>query len=110
MTKYVLAVVTALLSTNVSAAEITKYVGTERNLDTEINSVYAGASVNAGALTIGTEITSTATVEDNSKFNFSAMEIDVDYEVTPHVVLYMDNDYDADFKHEDTVVGAKFKF
>ena len=49
-------------------------------------------------------------VEENSQFNFSAMEVDVDYEVTPHVVLYMDNDYDADFKHEDTVVGAKLKF
>jgi len=96
MTKYVLAVVTAFITTNLSAAEI--------------NSVYAGASVSAGALTIGTEFTSTATVEENSQFNFSAMEVDVDYEVTPHVVLYMDNDYDADFKHEDTVVGAKLKF
>ena len=42
--------------------------------------------------------------------NFSSVELDVGYTFDSGVTVYANNDWDDDFKHTETTVGAKFKF
>ena len=108
MTKYLVAAIALAFTTSAHAESAINYhVGAERNLDTEINSIYSGVGVSEGSLSIGAEITWKDTVADNAAFNFTQAEIDMGWAVTPHVSVYVNNDFDADFKHEDTVIGAK---
>jgi hypothetical protein len=108
MLKYIIAAVAAMTISSVALAEgLSTSVGTERNLETEINSVYS--SVSYGIATVTTTLEDTAA--DNMKFNLSTVEVDFAQPIgTTGVEVYMNNDFDDNFKHSSTVVGAKFTF
>jgi len=80
-------------------------IGTERELEAEINSVYG--SVGYGMASFG--VTMKDTTADNMKFNISKYEVDFAQPVG-NVTLYMKNDFDDGFKHSETVIGGKIKF
>lgn len=104
------AIVAAFMSTSAMAAGIEGLettVGAERNTETEVNSIYS--SVGYGVVSVTTTLEDTAA--DNFKFNLSTVEIDVEQPLGgTGVSVYMNNDFDSDFKHSSTVVGAKFTF
>ena len=42
--------------------------------------------------------------------NVNSADIDVKYAVTDNISVYMENDFDADFKQTATIVGGKISF
>jgi hypothetical protein len=104
--KYLAMIVAASLLSSAAVADTFKFtLGTERALETEINSVYG--SVNYGIASLGATLEDTAT--DSGSFNISKYELDFSQPIGP-VTLYVLNDFDDDFKHSETVVGAKYSF
>jgi len=108
MFKYIVAAVAAMTISSMAVAEVlSTSIGAERNLETEINSVYS--SVSYGIATVTTTLEDTAV--DNMKFNLSTVEVDFAQPIgATGIEVYMDNDFDNDFKHTATTVGAKFTF
>lgn len=105
--KYLAMIVAASLALSSAAvADTFKFtLGTERALETEINSVYG--SVNYGIASLGATLEDTAT--DAGSFNVSKYELDFSQPIGP-VTVYVLNDFDDGFKHSETVVGAKYSF
>jgi len=86
-----------------SATSVT--VGTERALESEVNSLFA--STNLGPASLGVTMEDTAI--DSGNFNVTKYEADFDHAING-VTLYMNNDFDDGFKHSETVIGAKITF
>jgi len=86
--------------------EVEVTVGAERELEAEINSVYSSVAI--GSLRVGTTFADTAA--DQGAFSVSKYEFDVEQPLGPNVVLYVENDFNNEFKHTETVVGGKIKF
>jgi hypothetical protein len=100
------------LTSSVAMAEdnIGVSIGAERNLDTELNSIYVNPTITSGSLELSLKATMTDTVVDQAKFNLSGADLDLSWSATDSVTLYVENDYDADFKHTATIVGGKISF
>jgi hypothetical protein len=80
-------------------------VGAERELEAEVNSLYASAAL--GPVSVGTTAKDTAT--SSGSFNITKYEIDISQPIGA-VTLYMKNDFNDDLKHSETVVGGKISF
>jgi hypothetical protein len=89
---------------------ITTTVGVERNLDTEVNEIYFGPSIASGDFTLGVTTKMVDTTADQGAFNVNSSDIDIKYAVTDNISVYMENDFDADFKQTATIVGGKISF
>jgi len=85
-------------------------IGAERNLDTELNSIYINPSIASGSLELSLKATMTDTVADQGKFNSTDADLDISWSATDVVTLYVENNFDADFKHTATIVGGKINF
>jgi len=82
---------------------VTATIGAERALEAESNSVFG--SVALENIEVGATISDTATTD----FELEKIEMDTHYEIKG-VTLYLENDFDKDFKHAETVIGAKISF
>ena len=80
-------------------------IGAERSLETETNKLTVGSDF--GPFGVGVDWKDTAA--DPFMFNISQVNVDVSHDMGP-VTVYMNNDFDSGLKHDDTVVGVKFKF
>ena len=107
--KYILTMGLSLaLTSSVAMAEgldIKTTIGAERSLETEVNSLYGSLSL--GNIELGATFEDTAA--DQASFNLNKIELDLTQDVGA-VTLYMENDFNDDFKHTDTVVGARISF
>lgn len=89
---------------------ISTTVGIERNLDTEVNEIYFGPTINSGDFSLGITTKMLDTTADQGKFNYTSADVDLKYSVTGNLSLYIENDFDQDFKQTNTVVGGKITF
>lgn len=106
MTKTIfVAAMVAFISAPVVAQEPSITVGAERALETEVNSLFASTSL--GTASIG--VTMEDTAADSGNFNVTKYEADFSHAIKD-VTLYMKNDFTDEFKHSETVVGAKITF
>jgi len=101
-----------LIATGVQAQEVPSVldgvsvsVGAERELETEVNSLYS--SISLGVLSATTTFADTAA--DQASFSLNKFELDIEQPVGP-VTVYVQNDFDKDFKHTETVIGGKITF
>ena len=109
--KYLIAAATvAAFSTSAFAAELSTTIGAERKTEAETNHLYTDITVSEGALASTLGFNWADTAEDNGDFNFTTAEIDFSYTINETVTLYVNNDFNDDFKHTETVVGGKVKF
>ena len=95
----------ALTTSAASAEGLSASIGTERALESEVNTLYG--SVGLGIATVGATMEDTA--ENNAEFNIKKYEVDFSQPVGP-VTVYMKNDFDDGFKHTETVIGGKISF
>lgn len=94
------------LTSSVAMAEglgITTTVGAERALDAEKNSVFGSVSI--ANITAGATFANQA----DDTFGLDKVELDVSHKIG-EVTLYVNNDFNSDFKHSETVIGAKISF
>lgn len=80
-------------------------IGAERALEAEVNTLSASTSL--GPASIGVSMEDTAA--DTGSFNITKYEADFAHAIGG-VTLYMENDFTDEFKHSETVVGAKITF
>mgnify|MGYP005992847349 CR=1 FL=1 len=92
------------------AADTSTTFGIERKLESETNHIYYDLGVSEGALGATFGFNWADTVTDNGDFNFSSAEVDLSYGVNDLLTIYVNNDFDDDLKHTETVVGGKVKF
>lgn len=104
------AFIAVLSTTSAFSADLSTTIGGERKTEAETNHLYTDFAVTDGALgaTLGFNWEDTA--EDNGEFNFSSAEVDLSYAVNDMITVYVNNDFNDDFKHTETVVGGKVKF
>jgi hypothetical protein len=110
MKKFIFAMIIATFSAPALADGISTVVGAERKMEAETNHIYTDFSATSGSMgaTVGFNWADTAA--DNANFNFTSAEIDTSYTISDNLTLYVNNDWDNDFKHTETVIGGKFKF
>jgi uncharacterized Zn finger protein len=80
-------------------------IGAERALESEVNTLYTSTSL--GPASIGVTLEDTAA--DTGNFSIAKYEADFEHAIGG-VTLYMENDFTDEFKHSETVVGAKITF
>lgn len=105
--------IAAIVATPLSAfAEdnITKTIGIEKALESEITTGYFDTTGTWGSISSTIGLNWEDTAADQLNMNFSSVELDIDYSFDGGITIYADNDWDDDFKHTETTVGAKFKF
>jgi uncharacterized Zn finger protein len=111
MKKAILAAIIFVAPFSSAIAEETKIdwptvtVGAERALESEVNTVFTSTAL--GPATLGVTLEDTAA--DTGSFNITKYEADFAHDIAG-VTLYMNNDFTDDFKHSETVVGAKITF
>lgn len=81
-------------------------LGAERSTESEVNTLYGSFGISN--ITLGAALEDTAA--NNGQFNISKYELDLNQPIWGGVSLYMENDFGDDFKHTDTVIGAKITF
>ena len=106
-----LGIVATFIGGSVSAMELSNSVSFERNINTEINkfSTSSGISFESG-FDIAAGVSLVDTKADQGSFDFGEVELDLGYTITDSISLFIKNDFDKDFKHDDTVVGISFSF
>lgn len=110
MKQFIIAAAIAAFTLPALAADTSTTIGAERKLEAETNHLFTDFSVTDGALgaTLGFNWADTAV--DNRDFNFSSAEVDLSYGVSDLLTIYVNNDFNDDFKQTETVVGGKVKF
>lgn len=107
MKKTILAVATTLI-TATAMADVTPFVGVEREVNNATNRAIIG--VEAGVGPVGVEAKYSMTAPNNLKFEGEKVDVDLTTSVGDNVDLYMKNELTKSFKHTATVVGIKLSF
>ena len=106
MTKTIFAAaMVAFIATPAVAQESSISVGAERALEKEVNSFFASTALGPASLGVTME----DTANDRGNFNVTKYEADFSHPIGG-VTLYMKNDFTDEFKHSETVFGAKITF
>lgn len=110
MKHFIIGAALAAFSLPALAADTSTTFGVERKLEAETNHIYTDFAVSEGALGAALGFNWADTTEDSGQFNFTTMEVDFSYAVNDTVTWYINNDFNDDLKHTETVVGGKVKF
>ena len=107
MKKIVLAIATTLIATT-AMADVTPFVGLEREVNAATNRAIVGIDADVGA--VGIEAKYSMTAPNNLKFEGEKVDVDLTVPVGDNVDVYMKNELTKSFKHNATVVGVKLSF
>lgn len=105
-----LAAILAVLNTSAFAADLSNTIGAERKTEAQTNHLYTDTTISEGPLALTFGLNWADTAADNGDFNFTTGEVDISYAVNDSLTVYVNSDFDDDFKHTETVVGGKVKF
>jgi hypothetical protein len=93
----------------VEAADVDFTFGAEKKLEAKTNSMYLDTHVD-----LWYDISATSgvnyDVDSDMSASFNNFELDFEKDVSERATLYVNNDYDVNLNHTETVVGFKFKF
>ncbi len=92
------------------AADVDFTIGAERKVEAETNAMYLDSHVKLFNTGIGVTSGLNYDVDDNMDATFNNFELDFDKAVGESGTLYVNNDFDVNLDHTETVVGFKYKF
>ena len=94
---------------NKPASTFTPYFGVERETKAKINNTFIGTTVNFGDLGVTGQINWNSATNDLNMIHEGA-DLDVSYGIADTVSLYLENDFNNDFEHTESTIGAKITF
>jgi hypothetical protein len=94
---------------NKPASTFTPYFGVERETKAKINNTFIGTTTKFGDLGVTGQINWNNTTNDLN-MNHEGADLDISYGVADTVSLYLKNDFNTDFEHTESTVGAKITF
>lgn len=103
----ILTVATTLV-TSTAMADVTPFVGVEREMNNATNRAIVGVAAGFGP--VGIEAKYNMTAPNNLKFQGEKVDVDLTTSIGDNVDLYMKNELSKSFKHTATVVGVKLSF
>ena len=92
------------------ALEVDFTIGAERKLEAETNAMYLDSHVDLWNTGIGATSGVNYDVDDNMNATFNSFELDFDKSIGENATLYVNNDFDVNLDHTETVIGFKYKF
>lgn len=107
MKKTVLAVATTLI-TATAMADVTPFIGLEREVNAATNRAILGVGADLGP--VGIEAKYNMTAPNNLKFEAEKVDVDLTVPVGDNVDMYMKNELTKSFKHQATVIGVQLTF
>lgn len=110
--KKIIATVFALGLTTSAYAEdnFSISLGGERNLESEVNTLYINPVVTSGNISISAQGNIEDTAAKNGSFSWASTDLDISYNMLDHISIYVENNFNSDFKHTSTIVGGKVTF
>ena len=94
----------------VEAAEVDFTVGAERKVEAQTNAMYLDSHVKLWDTGIGATSGVNYDVDSNMDATFNSFELDFDKDIGENATLYVNNDFDVNLNHTETVIGFKYKF
>ena len=92
------------------ALEVDFTIGAERKLEAETNAMYLDSHVDLWNTGIGATSGVNYDVDDNMNATFNSFELDFDKSIGENAAIYVNNDFDVNLDHTETVIGFKYKF
>jgi hypothetical protein len=107
MKKTIMAVATTLI-TATAMAEVTPFVGLEREVNAATNRAMVGVGADLGPVNVEAKYNWTA--PNTTKFEGEKVDVDLSMSIGDNADVYMKNELTTSFKHNATVVGVKVSF
>ena len=92
------------------ALEVDFTIGAERKVEAETNAMYLDSHVELWNTGIGATSGVNYDVDNNMDATFNSFELDFDKSIGENASLYVNNDFDVNLDHTETVIGFKYKF
>ena len=92
------------------ALEVDFTIGAERKVEAETNAMYLDSHVDLWNTGIGATSGVNYDVDDNMNATFNSFELDFDKSIGENAAIYVNNDFDVNLDHTETVIGFKYKF
>tara|TARA_B100000035_G_scaffold204544_1_gene174891 strand:+ start:86 stop:496 length:411 start_codon:yes stop_codon:yes gene_type:complete len=99
-----------LKPTPAEALDVDFTVGAERKMEAETNAMYLDSHVKLWNTGIGATSGVNYDVDNNMDATFNSFELDFDKDITENASVYVNNDFDVNLDHTETVIGFKYKF
>ena len=99
-----------LKPTPAEALDVDFTIGAERKIEAETNAMYLDSHVDLWNTGIGASSGVNYDVDNNMNATFNSFELDFDKSIGENASLYVNNDFDVNLKHTETVVGFKYNF
>ena len=91
------------------AADVDFTIGAERKVEAETNAMYLDSHVKLWG-GIGATSGVNYDVDNDMNATFNSFELDFDKDIGANASLYVNNDFDINLDHTETVIGFKYKF
>ena len=91
------------------AADVDFTIGAERKIEAETNAMYLDSHIELFA-GIGATSGVNYDIDNDMNATFNSFELDFDKDVGTNASLYVNNDFDVNLDHTETVIGFKYKF
>ena len=106
----IIALWSVMKPTPAEALDVDFTIGAERKIEAETNAMYLDSHVELWNTGIGATSGVNYEVDDNMNATFNSFELDFDKNIGENASLYVNNDFDVNLDHTETVVGFKYKF
>ena len=106
----IIALWSVMKPTPAEALDVDFTIGAERKIEAETNAMYLDSHVELWNTGIGATSGVNYDVDDNMNATFNSFELDFDKNIGENASLYVNNDFDVNLDHTETVVGFKYNF
>ena len=106
----IIALWSVMKPTPAEALDVDFTIGAERKIEAETNAMYLDSHVELWNTGIGATSGVNYDVDNNMNATFNSFELDFDKNIGENASLYVNNDFDVNLDHTETVVGFKYKF
>ena len=106
----IIALWSVMKPTPAEALDVDFTIGAERKIEAETNAMYLDSHVELWNTGIGATSGVNYDVDNNMNATFNSFELDFDKSIGENASLYVNNDFDVNLDHTETVVGFKYNF
>lgn len=106
--KKIVMMIAALTLTSMAAAEVSPFVGIEREANNAKNRAMVGVNADVGPVAVEAKYSWTA--PNTTKFTGEKVDVDLTYNLNDNLSAYMKNELTTKVKHNATTVGVKVSF
>ena len=106
----IIALWSVMKPTPAEALDVDFTIGAERQIEAETNAMYLDSHVELWNTGIGATSGVNYDVDNNMNATFNSFELDFDKSIGENASLYVNNDFDVNLDHTETVVGFKYNF